>query len=280
MTPGQDDISLWQRLLQEDIAARAARLAADESPPLIQRAIVVPTAASTQDLAREDATAHGCGSMVVALRQTQGRGRLGRPWADTSHLGLAASFSLPGDRFDASTLSIASGLAALHACDEALGETSHTIGLRWPNDVVERGGPGRKLSGVLIESFGRSATAPGVVIVGIGINVLHHESDFPLELRSRAASLAMLGSGATRLQVACALLGTLEEILLEPTEALATQWQASDVLVGERRTFLHASEPHTGTVEAIEPSSHILLRLDDGRLVRLPALTTSMVHEP
>ncbi|MEE9131785.1 MAG: hypothetical protein V3T84_17375, partial [Phycisphaerales bacterium] len=60
---------------------------------VLGRAIVIRETASTQDAARRLGAQPG--DVVVAWRQTAGRGRLGRRWADTREDGVALSIVLP-----------------------------------------------------------------------------------------------------------------------------------------------------------------------------------------
>lgn len=268
---------------------------------LVGRVLVIASTASTQDAARAalpraraarniDPAARGAGLVVLAGTQTQGRGRLGRSWHDAPGLGLAMTIALPLGPLRANlasdvveTLSLRVGLGACIACEHILAGVNGgvTLGLRWPNDIVERrarehgaeAGDGRKLGGILIE---RDAEA---TLIGIGINVRQHAGDFDPSLRARAVSLAMLGASATRLAVACEVLVRLERALAVPTPDLLNEWSTRDVLLGTRRTFIHDGERISGSVTGIDPTSHIHVRTDDGRIRSLPALTTSMVHQ-
>lgn len=237
----------------------------------IDRFTLLDETRSTQDAARELCDGQP-GLLVVALRQTHGRGRLGRVWADTSHLGLAATFVLPGS-LAPDVLSIACGLAAARVCG-VLTDTKYRVGVRWPNDVVvgAQGERERKLAGVLVERTG------DLYFAGIGINVLHTREDFPPELRDRAASLAMLGAQATRAFACMALATELSYTLGRSPDEITARWQALDMLIGTERTFEHDNTRHTGIVKAIDPRGHIVLETPTGA-VTLPALTTSMVHE-
>lgn len=254
------DLHLW--------ADRIRLAAASHSGGLFSRVMVLAETDSTMDPARADGSP---GLIVVAGRQTAGRGRLGRAWADTRGLGLAVTFTLDAERFDASLLSIASGLASHAACAAAAPGVS--LGVRWPNDVVERRTPSRKLAGVLIERAG------DVALLGIGINVLQQTADFPETIRGRAASLAMVGSRSGRLDVLESLIVALAESLGRPMEENAQIWSEHDVLLGTRRVFEHAGRRYEGVVESVKPTSHIQLRTAEGATVTLPALTTSMVHD-
>jgi len=155
---------------------------------MIHRLAEVPsTNDAARDLARRGA-AHG--TVVVAEKQTQGRGTKGRPWHSPPGLGLYASFILrpedsPVGRSLFPLLPLAVGLAALEAINDTAGVQ---VRLKWPNDLVSGK---RKVGGILVESVTRGRT-PAFAVAGIGINVNHEESDFPEALRESATSLRLI----------------------------------------------------------------------------------------
>lgn len=238
------------------------------------RVAVVRETQSTQDFARMLATGRP-GVVVIAGRQTAGRGRLGRKWADTSHQGVAMTFALSAHDLPPERLSIAAGVASCLAIEAALAGSQARVGLRWPNDVVERtpAGPGKKLSGVLIE---QNET---LSLIGIGINVLQMPGDWEKELAPKVTSLRALGSSWTRAQTAERLMVELDRALQSPAPDLAQRWSQRELLIGHRCAFRSGGAEYRGVVEAVDPATRIRLRTDDGQTVHLPALTTSMVHE-
>jgi BirA family transcriptional regulator, biotin operon repressor / biotin---[acetyl-CoA-carboxylase] ligase len=256
-----------------DMTTRLEGALARLDAPWLRRVVVVRETSSTQDFAREMAGGRG-GFLVVAGRQLAGRGRLGRRWADTSQRGLAMTFVLDPPNTCPERLAIASGLAACRALDGLLGDLGR-VGLRWPNDVVQRelgGAPGRKLAGVLIERDGPLA------LIGVGINVLQEQGDWPQELARRVTSLRELGAGCDRAAVAERVIKELDRALGLDDAGLADAWTRHDVLVGRTGAFFHNGVVYRGKIQAIEPTSHVRL-LTDGGEIRLPALTTSMLHE-
>jgi BirA family transcriptional regulator, biotin operon repressor / biotin---[acetyl-CoA-carboxylase] ligase len=265
-----EPISGWRRALEQQLAR--------EPSPLIRRVAVLAETTSTQEAALPLAVGEP-GVLVVAARQTAGRGRLGRTWVDQEGRGLAATFVLSPERFAPGRLSVAAGLAAAMGLDE-LGLSCGRLGLRWPNDVVEplpRPGGGRKVAGVLIE------VRQGLALVGIGINVSYREEDFPAELHGSAVSLAQLrrpggdGAGLSRLDVAASLVWAMHRALELDDDALRAAWLEREVLMGSTQRFVHGGREVGGIVESIEPTGDIVLRTESGERERLPSLATSLV---
>ncbi|HSO49647.1 MAG TPA: biotin--[acetyl-CoA-carboxylase] ligase, partial [Acidimicrobiia bacterium] len=95
---------------------------------------------STQDLARSELDR--LPTVVIAERQTAGRGRTGATWL-TAPRALAASVALLMDVDDRRPLSLMAGLAAVRVVAD--------VSLKWPNDVVAGD---EKLGGILVERSG------------------------------------------------------------------------------------------------------------------------------
>lgn len=114
--------------------------------------------------------------LLVAERQTAGRGRLGRNWQSSPGGSLTFSLGLALEPVDWSGLSLVVGISLAESLDPLAG----TIGLKWPNDVWLRSGhkgePERKLAGILVETANRGDQR--YVVIGIGINIAPLELDF------------------------------------------------------------------------------------------------------
>lgn len=108
--------------------------------------------------------------LLVAARQTAGRGRLGKAWLTPDEGALTFSMGLPLTPPDWSGLSLAVGLALADALDPG-GQMG--LGLKWPNDLWHWPRPGApaKLGGILIETLMPPGPSTGRYgIVGVGIN--------------------------------------------------------------------------------------------------------------
>jgi BirA family biotin operon repressor/biotin-[acetyl-CoA-carboxylase] ligase len=158
----------------------------------------VESTASTQLLLAPDATE---GTVVVADEQTEGRGRLGRPWIAPPGRSLLCSVQLrpavPGERLPELT-----GLAA-RACGEAIAAlTGLKPELKFPNDLLVEG---RKVAGILAEA------REGRIVLGIGVNVNLSEEELPVEVDRPATSLLVeTGRELVRAELLIELLDRLE----------------------------------------------------------------------
>lgn len=109
--------------------------------------------------------------VLLAERQTGGRGRRGRSWASplaaNIYLSLARRFG--GGLARLAGLSLVAGVAAVEALHD-LGFAQ--VRLKWPNDlvVVDAAGGLRKLGGLLVEGGGEGG-GPARAVVGLGLNV-------------------------------------------------------------------------------------------------------------
>ena len=110
------------------------------------------------------------GAAVLALRQTAGRGRRGKSWADTADSGMALSFVLKGIELrQVAALPLCVGLAVSEALEEAAGCRAE---IKWPNDLVVGG---KKVCGILCEGVVGEETA---AVCGIGVNLTQTAEDF------------------------------------------------------------------------------------------------------
>ena len=258
MNESDTPLHLWADALEE-AAAPLAVLG-------LNRAVVLAETGSTQDAAVGHAAGEA-GLICIASRQVGGRGRLGRVWADDLGKGLSMTLVLRM-QIDSPKLSLAAGVAVAEACaGVGLGPR---VGLRWPNDVVDR--PTRaKVAGILIEQQG------GLTFLGIGINTHQDQGDWQVTKQNAAISIGQLGAEVDRLAIAKSVLVNLEAKLGEESRALAEQWHARDTLTGTSQTFEHDGKRITGLVESIDPTNTLIVRTTAG-LQRLPAATTSLIH--
>ena len=160
---------------------------------------------STQTVARDLADARAPeGTVVVAEHQRAGRGRSGRAWLDRPGENLLFSVLLrqPIQAAEVPQLGLLASVAVAEAVEDL---TRLRPGIKWPNDLVFAD---RKFAGLLAEAAS-DGSAVTRVILGIGINV--NQRQFPIDLATRATSLALArGAPVDRRHLLDRVLGRLE----------------------------------------------------------------------
>lgn len=164
------------------------------------------------------------GTVVVADRQSAGRGRRGRSWLSSPESSLTFSllWRFAGHPASLSGLSLAVGVGLVRAM-ESLG--AQGLCLKWPNDVLLRTGQDfAKLAGILIEL---SSDRRGMqTIIGIGLNLSPPVGDLP----QPAAGVLQAGLGPIdRHEVLAAILthlaGVLDRFSGHGFAGLKDEWQ-------------------------------------------------------
>jgi BirA family biotin operon repressor/biotin-[acetyl-CoA-carboxylase] ligase len=121
------------------------------------------------------------GTVILVDEMVQSKGRFKRSW-HAPRGGLWMTLVMVNTLLPESNLLVP--MAAGVACCEVLRDYGMTAHLKWVNDVIA---DGKKISGILTETFTGSRSGEEYVLVGIGINV--NNLEFPAELTGHATSL-------------------------------------------------------------------------------------------
>jgi BirA family biotin operon repressor/biotin-[acetyl-CoA-carboxylase] ligase len=248
-----------------DAAAIEAAVAAPERPELARIEVAWTIPSTSTELLRRNTPLRGA-EVLLAERQTAGRGRRGRAWASplAAHLYLSLARQFGGGLARLGGSSLVAGVAVVDAL-HALGHRQ--VRLKWPNDiVVEDGATLRKLGGLLVEGGGEHA-GPVRAVIGLGLNVRMPEA-FGAAIDQPWIDLHALGETRARNVIAGAVLSHLLPALAAfDREGLApflARYAALDALAG-RAVALHLHDGVRDAVaEGIEPDGALRVRLDDG----------------
>jgi BirA family biotin operon repressor/biotin-[acetyl-CoA-carboxylase] ligase len=199
---------------------------------------------------------------IMAVEQTAARGRRGRAWA-TPRGNFAGTLVMerrepPGQ---AALRSFVASLA-LYRSFVAVTGYEDAFALKWPNDVLLRGG---KVAGILLESVGDH------LVIGIGVNLVHAPAPeavepgavTPVSLRG---SLNMSVAPEDFLDTLAAEYATLEEQFTRQGFApIRHAWLERAARLGEEITARTMRESQRGTFEGIDAEGCLILRTAEGR---------------
>jgi BirA family biotin operon repressor/biotin-[acetyl-CoA-carboxylase] ligase len=229
--------------------------------------LYVAETGSTNDLAVRMAERGASeGTMVLALAQHAGRGRLGRQWFSPAGAGLYASL-VCRNAHAAPMLTLAGGVCVADGIRRA---TGLPVVLKWPNDVVlpDQSAPGRrrKLAGVLAEG----STGPEglqYVVLGFGINV--RSVVYPPAIAATATSIeAELGRAVDRGAVLGEVLASLNThvttISCGRRTLLLERWrELSPSASGARIEWTANGVTRRGTTAGIDDQGALLVKTPD-----------------
>lgn len=225
------------------------------------------TIGSTNDEARRMAKSGAPhGTVLIAGHQTGGHGRRGRSFHSPAGSGIYMSVLLRPDcaPTELMHLTCAVAVAMCDAIEQAVG---FRPGIKWTNDLVCGK---RKIGGILTELGFTNQGLVDYAIIGIGINCTQTELDFPEDIRSIAASLAMVSQ--TRVEadvVAAAMIQALQKMdsqLLSAKAQILAQYKKDCITLGQEIVLLRGDGKRYGIARDIDPDGGLVVEFQSGTL--------------
>lgn len=260
------------RLLSESDVLTPGNIRRRLEPQAAMAAIDVrESVTSTNTVLKELAEQGGReGMVVIAHRQTKGKGRLGRSFHSPRGAGLYMSVLLrpafPAE--EALSITTAAAVAVARAIDDVTGE--HAM-IKWVNDVYLHG---RKVCGILTEaSIDFETNGLQYAVLGMGTNLSPPEGGFPADIAQVAGALFPGGAPpGARTKLAAAILNhffTYYKAL--PRRTYMEEYRARSLLTGLGITFREGGAQHEGTVLGVDDEARLLVKLPTGEEKRFGA---------
>lgn len=235
-------------------AGEAAWRAVEPLVPGFTVEVLAEVDSTNTELMRRARAGRGEPVLLVAERQSAGRGRLGRGWASAPGDSLTFSLGLPLAPRDWGGLSLAVGVTVAEALHPR-------IGLKWPNDLWL---DGRKLAGILIETAGVTPDTGQAryAVIGIGINIRAPGGGaYATPPAALAELLPEAGPPAVFARVAPPLAGAVKAFETFGYEPFRARFEARDAL-RERAVVL--SDGTTGTAHGTTEAGGLLVHTAAG----------------
>ncbi len=208
-------------------------------------------------------------TLLIAERQTAGKGRMGRTWQSSPGDSLTFSFgiSLSPSSWEGLSLAVGTSLAfSLSAdhCESGGGQ----IQLKWPNDLWWQA---RKLAGILIETTSPVAPLSAAnsrerfAVIGIGINIRSKTMDSSLATQPAwLQEIIPASSPQTAIERLFApLLVDLLEFERAGFAAFSSRFAARDGMSGREITL---SDGLQGRAQGVDGSGALLVHTSQGVL--------------
>lgn len=218
--------------------------------------------------------------VVIASKQTAGKGRRGNKWMSCSGENLYMSL---GFRPDIETARIGQYTLWMGIClaEFLKNETGLDFKVKWPNDLYVEG---RKLAGILSEAKIDTDHVQHL-IVGLGLNINGGLRMFPDDLKGRASSLKLetgqsvsfnrLASVIARLIVEQSELYFSESL----QEEIQKKWDNFDFLKGRKVVAKRVKNSIIGIANGIDEKGQLLIQLDNGEQYTVHSGEVTMAFE-
>lgn len=236
-----------------------------------RKIVYFPETDSTNRRARllaQEGAPHG--TLVLADKQTAGRGRRGRGWISPAGEGIFMSLLLRPNVHPSQVAKL-SLLTALAVANAIALETGLDAQIKWPNDIVIAG---RKVCGLLLEMTADESAVYDVV-AGVGINV--HQKELDPEIAHTASSLDLLaGKTFSRAALVRAFLVEFEKAMALSDEAMMGLYQARSATLGQKVQVIALTGTFTGTARGITDSGSLLVEDEEGAMREVLAADVSV----
>lgn len=201
------------------------------------------------------------GLVVVAEKQTNGRGRFGRRWVSPAG-GIWASILLRPNvaPTEATRLNIIASLAIAEAISEKLGLIAQ---IKWPNDVIVSK---RKVAGILTDMVAELDKI-NYAVLSFGIDV---NNRIPNELQGSASSLkSITGASIDRTLLFCGILNKVEHYYTSWQKGdfnlMLRNWKKLCVTIGKEIEVKGLNRLLKGKAVGIDDMGRLILAAKDGK---------------
>ncbi len=202
------------------------------------------------------------GTVLIANRQTAGRGRLGRTFLSPAGMGLYLSALIRPDCAPRELMHLTCA-AAVCVCDGVEAAFGFRPQIKWTNDLVVGT---RKLGGILTElSLDPQTQKVAFAVIGVGINCNQREADFDPSIRPMACSARMvLGREADPAVLAAELVKALEALDWTAPGPVLERYRADCMTLGRPVSIHRGEEIRHATALDIDAAGGLIVRYDSG----------------
>lgn len=205
-------------------------------------------------------------AIIVAEKQTAGRGRMGRVFYSPEKTGIYLSviYSPDSGIREPAQITAFSAVAVCRAIQKLCGVEP---AIKWINDIFIQG---KKAGGILTEGFTNFET--GIIetaIIGIGINIEDNPEAFPQEVQHVVTSLAhSSGTKVDRCALAAEIAGNTLQILTEDSATVMEEYKRRSFLIGKQLTVYPVigdeATAYSALVRDIDQHANLVVELADG----------------
>ena len=202
-------------------------------------------------------------TVIHALKQTSGRGRLNRTWVDLGIGNLFLSLVLkPSEQFSEVYTNLTQYLSVcLCKVLESYGIESQ---IKWPNDVLING---KKIAGILSESVIQGGNFKGIIL-GVGVNLNAKQSEINLIPDKIATSLNIetgndIDINSFREKLLDEFFSNYDKFLSEGFEMIKHDYISRNCFIGKELNIKVFDRIESGLAKSVNDKGELILEKED-----------------
>lgn len=214
--------------------------------------------------------------IVIAGKQTAGRGRFDRLWRDESGKSICLSALFHLNALNTPNLGLFNIIAGICICKSLRLYSGADLLLKWPNDIYFRG---KKLGGMIasVQSIG---SKPASLLFGIGVNFAPLSDNAGLNSVSLTeASPVPVDLVQTAAVVSDAVFEAFDILIQNRDFDIADEFYALDFLRGKTIAVDLCGSRHEGVADGVDSAGSLILRMPCGEIFLAGAGESSIVKE-
>ena len=216
---------------------------------------------STNTLLKEQGRNKNEWCTYIASSQTGGKGRLGRSFYSPENTGVYFSVLLKPD------LEIEKAILITTAAAVAVTRVLETLGcqnaqIKWVNDIFV---DNRKVCGILTESVINTETKKlQFAVLGVGINLIKPESDFPEEIKNIAGAVFQNETEDLKELFVAEFLNEFYKIYVNLSSAdFMKEYKAKCFCLGREISVISGDTVRQGTAISVDENARLLVKFSD-----------------
>ncbi len=201
--------------------------------------------------------------LLVALSQTQGRGRLKRKFFSAKDCGVYFSFLVPKlDQAKGELLTIITALSVYRVVSLL---STKDIGIKWVNDIYA---DGKKCAGILVEGARNIETGSlNYAIVGVGVNIKEPKYGYQKEIKNIATTA--INAGDYKAGIESAIVAGIYNQFMDiytsaSSDEIIKEYTSHLFILGKRITASYGDKAIEATAIDIDERGGLIVELDDG----------------
>ena len=212
------------------------------------------------------------GSVLIAGKQTEGKGRLSRSWFSPEGLNIYLSVIFKPE-ISPENSAVFTFIASL-ALTDTLEKLNFIPAIKWPNDILINN---KKVSGVLTEMKCKNGKKPDFLVVGIGLNV-NMEEDLIVknlsDVAHKVTSLMIESGQRFRLEeIAAKLINSLDryyiKFYVDGIDSIVAEWAVKWGKINESIVIDIDGKSYSGIARKVDANGFIYIEDENGMLNKI-----------